>query len=121
MSTMHELWVHCRCWSEEKEQAFCDKWALRIISCPRRECRRRRLCSRSKSCPSLLVYPFTNEEQQERITFMHAVIKQALVEAESEDQDAVRAVNEWRNKNDKRRQQLAPERAKAFAEAKRNG
>jgi hypothetical protein len=116
---MHELWVHCRCWSEEKEQAFCDKWALRIITCPRKECLRKRLCSRLNKCPSLLVHPFTNEEQEERITFMHAVIKQTLVERESEDQDAVRAVNEWRTANDRRRQQLAWERAKAAVHTKR--
>ncbi len=72
-------------WTDEKELAFQEGWALRILTCPRKRCRRMRTCfwPRQEGCPGLTTYPFSEAETAERVRLVRAVLKNRLYEVDA--------------------------------------
>ena len=113
---MYELWhgySHC---SEEQAQAQADKWAIRIMTCPRRACRRMRECKAAwpskQKCPGLVANPMTEEERQLDKALLYFMLKRSVAEDDC-DEETRKALAEWREQNAERRRKLAWERAKA--------
>jgi hypothetical protein len=84
---MDEHWAGCPAWSEEKEQAEKDIWALRVLTCPLKACRRAERCTRSmrvgRSCPGLAAHPHTREHARARTAVLRFHLQQALQKAEA--------------------------------------
>lgn len=108
-------------YSEEKEQAFQDCWALRILTCPRAACRRARRCrreARPERCPGLERYPFSEQESHERVRMVRAMIKRRLEEIEAGRRPSA-AAEAASAAADKRRRALALENARRMLKQER--
>ena len=63
---MEDFWEEAG-WSEGKEQTLLDLWALQILTCPHRICRRARRCERSVSkgeCRGVIAHPLSAEQAE---------------------------------------------------------
>jgi hypothetical protein len=112
---MGELWDGTSYWSETQEQALRDREALRVLTCPKRRCRRQRACAlgaiEGKRCPGLVTVPEPEGEDGRLLRWIYHELKLSLAEDESDD-PALPAIQKAREKAAKRREALAVERAK---------
>jgi hypothetical protein len=115
---MRELW-HGADWSEEDEQRDEDHRAVRIITCRRKGCRRRRLCQahdpfrdkrRTLRCFGRR-WPQTEAEEGRHYRALLHMLKVDVAENEA-DPEAYRIATAARKVTKARRQALAWERAK---------
>jgi hypothetical protein len=111
-------------WSEEKAQAEMDIFALRILTCPLKACRRSEACTRSlrldRPCPGLVAHPYPPELERARTVVLRFEIKRAIRMAEAGEEES-RAVREAREAAHRRRWALAMERARAKVREMRRG
>ncbi len=104
---MQELWAGTHRWSDEREQAYLDARAVRLLTCPVKGCRRMRDCQR-RACRT--PYPASESEGRELLAAFHHMLKSALAEREAGRSSA--ALDAWRAANDERRRKLAWKRAR---------
>jgi hypothetical protein len=71
--------------SEAKAQNFQDRWALRILTCPRGDCRRARCCFGypTNSCPGVIIYPFSPEETRWQLRRVRRYLELLVAEREA--------------------------------------
>jgi hypothetical protein len=113
---MSELWDGLDSWSEEHEQAFVDRWALRILTCPKRRCRRQRLCAMDQkgqraACPGYRTVPDPEDEAHRLLRLTRHALIRSIAEDESDD-PALPAIKAVRVAAARRRDVLAYARAK---------
>lgn len=113
-------------WSEEKEQAFQDLWAIRILTCPKTACRRGKRCTDRQmpsSCPGIAAHPFPATEDGNLLRLLRFALLRRLAEIEA-GEEATRTICAAREAAAERRQALAWERARAWVKenpARRRG
>lgn len=112
MPGMDDEWAGAD-WSEAREQAFVDAWAVRIRDCPRPRCRRAGSClgwRAGSDCVGMLRHPMPHAEGEGRWKLVKAVLARMGVEirAGRPRPDMTAAVAA-----EKRRSALAAARAKA--------
>ncbi len=121
---MEEDWSGCPAWSEEKAQAEEDIFALRILTCPLKACRRSEACTRSlrldRPCPGLVAHPYPPELERARIVALRFQITRAIQMAEAGEEES-KPEREAREAAHRRRRALAMERARAKVREMRRG
>lgn len=113
---MDELWRRAG-WSEEQEQAHAEAWALRILTCPRRACRRHRTCTAGLRgrCPALEAHPIPKDTQESLLLLVRLQLERRRAELAAGEAIAAAAAAAWREASreaDARRHALAFRRAR---------
>jgi hypothetical protein len=120
LARMKDLWAGID-WSEEDEQREMDRRALRILSCPRAACRRRRLClaaDKRQRCPTAGLWPQSEEEAWRRQRALIRALERDVAEYDANPVAQVEAEQRaaW-TEADKRWRSIAFQRAKATLRA----
>ena len=83
---MKDLWAGID-WSDADEQREMDRRALRILSCPRAGCRRRKLClaaaAEGPNCPTSGLWPPSEEEARRHLRALYGALKRDVAECDA--------------------------------------
>ena len=116
---MHDEWA-ALWWSEEKERAKEEKWALRVLTCVRKSCRRRRRCKREwpvdPRCPGYAAFPDTKEEDDQYCALLRRMLKRSVAEGDA-DPVAADIAKAARDRREEERRALAFKRVSAWLKA----
>ncbi len=97
-------------WEDDLEQAREDGWALRVLDCPRPQCRRQRRCTEAV-CPGLSKHPIPARLGEALLPALRRKIKERL-EAIRAGPEAEAALHAAWSADSARRRQLAFQRAR---------
>jgi hypothetical protein len=109
---MKDEWAGMR-WSEEQERVRVELRALRVLTCPRRACRRHRKCGRksepSRPCLGDARFPVTEEEYEDYKAMIMRWLKRDVAEYDA-DPEAAEIVQAERLQREAEREAAAMER-----------
>ena len=86
LSRMKDLWAGLD-WSDADEQRVKNREALRILSCPRAVCRRRKLClaaaGEGRQCPTSGLWPQSEEDARRHLRALYGALKRDVAECDA--------------------------------------
>jgi len=91
-------------WSEVQERARLERAALRVLTCPRRVCRRHRTCRRAagRPCPGDARFPTTKAEFEAFKAMVYRCLKRDVAEYDADPAAAAIAQAARRERREQR-------------------